>query len=67
MRRRGGFTIIELMLVIGIIGVLATVAIPTMLGFKLRSKLSGKRVVIIHTGQNIDRDTLRWALGMFDA
>jgi threonine dehydratase len=34
---------------------------------KLRSKLSGKRVVIVHTGQNTDRNTLRWALGMFDA
>lgn len=34
---------------------------------KLRSSLSGKRVVIVHTGQNTDRNTLRWALGMFDA
>lgn len=34
---------------------------------KIRSKLAGKRVVIIHTGHNIDRDTLRWAIGMFDA
>lgn len=34
---------------------------------KMASKLQGKRVVIIHTGQNIDRDTLRWALGMYDA
>lgn len=34
---------------------------------KLRTGLSGKRVVIVHTGQNTDRNTLRWALGMFDA
>jgi threonine dehydratase len=34
---------------------------------KLRASLSGKRVVIVHTGQNTDRNTLRWALGMFDA
>lgn len=34
---------------------------------KLRSQLAGKRVVIVHSGQNIDRNTLRWALGMFDA
>jgi threonine dehydratase len=34
---------------------------------KLRQSLSGKRVVIVHTGQNTDRNTLRWALGMFDA
>ena len=38
MRPRAGFTIIELMLVIGIIGIIATIAIPMMLGFKLRSK-----------------------------
>lgn len=35
--------------------------------FKLRRELSGQRVVIVHTGQNIDRNTLRWALGMYDA
>jgi threonine dehydratase len=34
---------------------------------KIRSTLAGKRVVIVHTGQNTDRNTLRWALGMFDA
>jgi threonine dehydratase len=34
---------------------------------KVRSSLSGQRVVIVHTGQNTDRNTLRWALGMFDA
>lgn len=34
---------------------------------KLRSSLAGKRVVIVHTGQNTDRNTLRWALGLFDA
>jgi prepilin-type N-terminal cleavage/methylation domain-containing protein len=38
MSRREGFTIIELMLVVGIIGIIATIAIPTMLGFKLRAK-----------------------------
>lgn len=35
--------------------------------FKLKNKLQKQNVVIIHTGQNIDRDTLRWALGLFDA
>jgi threonine dehydratase len=34
---------------------------------KIRSSLAGKRVVIVHTGQNTDRGTLRWALGLFDA
>jgi threonine dehydratase len=35
--------------------------------FKLRSELRGKKVVIVHSGHNIDRNTLRWALGLFDA
>jgi threonine dehydratase len=35
--------------------------------FKLRHELAKKRVVILHTGHNIDRNTLRWALGLFDA
>lgn len=34
---------------------------------KLRNRLAGKQVVVVHTGQNIDRNTLRWALGMYDA
>jgi len=34
---------------------------------KIRKHLAGKRVVLLHTGHNIDRDTLRWAIGMFDA
>ena len=35
--------------------------------FKLRTELARKKVVILHTGHNIDRNTLRWALGLFDA
>lgn len=35
--------------------------------WKIHEDLAGKRVVIVHSGHNIDRDTLRWALGMFDA
>lgn len=34
---------------------------------KIKNKLAGKRVVMVHTGQNISRDTLRWALGLYDA
>jgi len=34
---------------------------------KLKDRLRGKRVVLLHTGQNISRDTLRWALGLYDA
>jgi threonine dehydratase len=35
--------------------------------WKIHQDLAGKRVVIVHTGHNIDRDTLRWAIGLFDA
>ncbi len=35
--------------------------------WKIHQDLTGKKVVILHTGHNIDRDTLRWAIGMFDA
>ena len=35
--------------------------------YKLRGKLSRRKVVIVHSGHNIDRDTLRWAIGMYDA
>jgi threonine dehydratase len=35
--------------------------------WKIHEELAGKRVVILNTGHNIDRDTLRWTIGMFDA
>lgn len=34
--------------------------------WKMKDEFRGKRVVIVHSGQNIDRNTLRWALGSFD-
>ena len=38
-RRRGGYTLVELMLTIGIIGTLATIAIPTLIRYQLRAKM----------------------------
>lgn len=35
--------------------------------YKLRKQLVRKKVVIVHSGHNIDRNTLRWSIGLFDA
>lgn len=45
-RRRAGFTLVELMLVIGIVAVLAAIAIPKYYYFQLRSKRSEAYLVI---------------------
>jgi prepilin-type N-terminal cleavage/methylation domain-containing protein len=58
--RRSGFTLVEIMIVVAIIGMLATIAIPSFVQARLRAQMN----VCINNLRQIEGAIQRWSLDM---
>ena len=61
-RSRAGYTIIELMLTVGIVGLLATLAIPTMMRFQLKAKVAEGRTNIAAIRESEETYFAEWGV-----
>jgi type IV pilus assembly protein PilE len=55
MRRQGGFTLVEVMVVVAIAAILAAVAIPSYRDYVVRSKRAAARQVLVEAAQFLER------------
>jgi prepilin-type N-terminal cleavage/methylation domain-containing protein len=66
-RNQGGFSLIELMVVVAIASILASIAIPGYLGFQRRAKTAERKVVVASVMRDVTynaQTTGRWPWGL---